>query len=162
MTNKPLSYIEVYFSCCFYEVFPDEGSSWETNLDGSEISAILDILEIPFDKNTIVQKYYSSNDTEVFHSEKDRNVFSYFDLEKSEDDQNDMFFLGFRLNIDDEPKVFPKIMEVFKQLNTCSALSYDRFNRALYNKVFNANFYFYNNNYSDSKRKMNHHNFVKQ
>ncbi|MGQ2984404.1 hypothetical protein [Flavobacterium sp.] len=155
-----MQYLEIYFSCCFYEVFPDENSSWETNLDGSEIPALLEILAIPFDKHIVSKKYHGSNDVEVFHSDNDKKVFAYFDLQKHEDDQNDMFFFGLRLDIDNEPEVFPKLLSLYKRLMTCSALSYDRFNRVLYNNVFQTNFYFYKNNYRSNGRKLNHHNFV--
>lgn len=152
-------YVEVYFSCCFYEMFPDPASSWETNLDGGEIMEVLNDLSIKVFDKYIIQKYRDSKNQNVedFHSEKDERVFAYFDLQKEATDQNDTFFFGLSFSLNDEAVVLPKIFSLYKKINTCSQLSYDRFNKVLYNKVFRSNFYFYKNNYNPYGRLLQHH-----
>jgi len=152
------NYVEFYFSTCFYEVFIVENSSWETNLNGQEITEILELLDIKFDQQEVINKYKNRNnhDVEVFHSQNDEQVFVYFDLEKDSTDQNDMFYLGIRCHKNEQAIIFGKLLSIYGKLMTSSPFSFDVSNNLLYNKVFKSSLYFYNINYNF--RKLNHHN----
>lgn len=153
-------YAEICFSCCFYEMFPTEDSSWETSLNGSEVMEILSDLNIVVNPKYLLQKYSDSRNhaVEVFHSKTDERVFAYFDLQKEAKDENDMFFFGLSFNINDESTVFEKIMAIYKKLRIVTPLCYDLQNKNLYNKVFRSYFYFYENRYNKYKRQLLHHN----
>lgn len=155
-------YVEFFFYTCFYELFVVENSSWETNLTGTEVEEILNLLQIPFDKNFVISRYEDrkNHDVEVFHSIIDDNVFAYFDLEKEITDQNDMFGFGIRCHVNQDDEIMQKLLSIYRQLQTASDFSYDRRIRRLYNNTFRSYFYFYHNNYNKHKRQLNHHNRI--
>ncbi len=160
LTPELFKYAEVYFHACFEEVFPYEGASWETQLNGTEILEIVQFLEIPIEKEYIIAKYNDrkSHDAEVFHSVKDPGVFACFNLQKDPIDQNDMFLLEIRFTRKDENILLPKLLELYRQLCTSSVFCYDLLNNRLYNKVFKSSFYFYTENYAQPNRKLIHQN----
>lgn len=157
------NYVEFSFYACFYELLNVENSSWETNLKGNEIFEILSSVNINVNKDLLIQKYENrlNHDVEVFHSSADEQVFAYFDLKKDPTDQNDMVFLGLRVLKSSEDAVHLKLLDVYKKLMTYSTFEYYRGDR-LYNKTFRSYFYFYEQNYNEYKRKINHHSFSKQ
>jgi len=154
------NYVEFSFYACFYEIFLVDNPPWETELNGTELSDALGTLNILVNKELIIEKYSDRNnhDVEVFHSSEDEQVFAYFDLEKDSTDQNDMFFLGIRCKKTDEIVVHGKLLNIYRLLKTSSAFSFDIINHQLYEKVFRSYFYFYNDNYNQHKRQLNHHN----
>jgi hypothetical protein len=157
LNNK--GYVEVYFSCCFYEMFPFENPNWQSNLNGSEIKEILALLDISVFDRYIWQKFTNpkNQNAEVYHSAKDERVFAYFDLQKKPEDKHDSFFFGLSFKTENEPVVLPKVFALYKQLQHCSPLTYDLNQKFLYNKVFRSNFYFYKNNYNPYGRLLQHH-----
>ena len=157
------NYVEFYFYACFYELFIVENSYWESELNGSEILEIMDLLKIEFNKNYVEKKYLDedNHNVEVFHSANEEQVFAYFDLQKEPTDQNNMFYLGIRCNKMDENIILDKLINIYRKLKTTSPFSYDIWNNKLYYKVFNSYFYFYENRYTNSVRQLIHHNLNK-
>ena len=153
------NYAEFYFYCCFYELFNIE-PTWDSDLEGNEIVDLLKDLEIDFNKEVVfdVYKDQQNHSVEVFHSNEDEQVFAYFDLRKDPTDQNDMFFLGISCKRKKEPQIHEMLLNIYRKLKTTSPFSFDMWSNQLYNKVFKSYFYFYENNYSISKRQMHHHN----
>ena len=153
------NYVEFSFFACFYELLNVENSSWETNLTGNEIFEIFSLLEIDVNKNLLIERYSNqlNHDVEAFHSKVDEQVFTYFDLQKDPTDQNDMIFLGFRVLKSDEDAVHLKLLNIYKKLMTTSPFQYYR-GDILYNKTFKSYYYFYEQNYNQHKRRINHHN----
>jgi len=90
------NYAEFSFYGCFDEIFNIEGSYWQARCDGTELFKIIDSLEIDYDKELIFNTYadQKNNSTEVFRSNRDEQVFAFFDLQKIDTDQNGMFFFG--------------------------------------------------------------------
>lgn len=154
------NYVEFYFHACFYELFIIENSYWSSDLNGSEILEIMELLKIEFNKNYVVMKYLDqdNHNVEVFHSAHEEQVFAYFDLQKEHTDQNNMFYLGIRCNIKNEALIMDKLIAIYRRLKTSSPFSYDIWNNKLYYKVFNSYFYFYDNRYNNSERQLIHHN----
>ncbi|MBB6235749.1 hypothetical protein HDC90_000349 [Pedobacter sp. AK013] len=101
------NYVEFSFYACFYELLNVENSYWETNLNGNEIFEILTSLNVDVSRDFLIKRYNDqiNNDVEVFHADCDEQVFAFFDLEKEETDQNDMFFFGLRCLKKEEPIV---------------------------------------------------------
>lgn len=152
-------YAEFSFCCCFYEVFNIAGSVWATSLNGDEIFEVFRLLDIKVELDFLERKYSdsSNHDVEVFHSAKDEQVFAYLDLQKEPTDQNDMFFLGIRCARSGEDIIHRKLLDIYIKLKTASPFMYDIWNHSLYYKVFLSYFYFYGNEYTGSKRQLNHH-----
>lgn len=152
-------YIELYFSCCFYELFPFENERWTSRLDGSEMKEILSLLNITVFDRYLLQKFNDQKNTnaEVFHSVKDARVFAYFDFYKDPEDKYDNFFLGLCFNASDDSIIMAKVLSMYQKLQHCSPLTYDLTHKMLYNKVFRSNVYFYKNNYNPYGRLLQHH-----
>lgn len=157
------NYVEFSFYSCFYELLNVENSDWETNLAGNEIFEIFSSLNIEVDRNLLIEKYDNrlNHDVEVFHSNIDEQVFAYFDLQKDPTDQNDMFFLGLSVLKSNEDTIHLKLLDIYKKLMTTSPFQYYK-GDILYNKTFRSYFYFYEQNYNQFKRKINHHNLQRQ
>ncbi|KIA95936.1 hypothetical protein OC25_05165 [Pedobacter kyungheensis] len=154
------NYVEFSFYACFYELLNIENSYWDTNFNGNEIFEILTTLKIEIDRDFLIKRYNdrTNNDVEVFHSNFDEQVFAFFDLEKEETDQNDMFFFGLRCLKKDEPIINQKLLKIYRELMTSSPFEFDILNHRLYNKTFRSYFYFYDRNYNPHKRQIHHHN----
>lgn len=157
------NYVEFYFHACFYEIFNIKDSSWETDFCGDEIPEIMDYLEIKVDKiyYTDGSFFHQNNNVEVFHSDKDEQVFAYFDFWKDPTDQNDMFMLGISCTKEQELIIHPKLLNIYKKLQTSSPFTFDIRNNQLYNKVFSSYEFFYDGKYNKNKRQLNHHNLEK-
>jgi len=157
------NYVEFSFYACFYELLNVENSSWETNLNGNEIFEILASLNVDVSRDFLIKRYNDrkNNDVEVFHSNCDEQVFTFFDLEKEETDQNDMFFFGLRCLKKDEPIVNQKLLKIYRELMTSSPFEFDILNHRLYNKTFRSYFYFYDRNYNQYKRQIHHHTLLR-
>ncbi|WP_342644891.1 hypothetical protein [Mucilaginibacter sp. CSA2-8R] len=151
-------FVEFYFHCCFGELLRDT-NGWESELTGNEIVAVFNYLNIDFDRALVIKVYNNHLDhsVEVFHSKSDEQVFAYFDLLKEPTDQNDMFLLGIRCNLEQEPTVHEMLLTIYRQLKTTSAFSFDMWNKQLYNKVFHSKFYFYERDQELYRRQMHHH-----
>ncbi|NMN36535.1 MULTISPECIES: hypothetical protein [unclassified Pedobacter] len=156
------NYVEFSFYACFYELLNIENSSWETNLNGNEIFEILTSLNVDVSRDFLIKRYNDriNNDVEVFHSNCDEQVFAFFDLDKEETDQNDMFFFGLRCLKKDEPIVIQKLLKIYRELMTSSPFEFDILNHRLYNKTFRSYFYFYDRNYNQYRRQIHHHNLT--
>ncbi|OAQ43501.1 hypothetical protein A5893_17220 [Pedobacter psychrophilus] len=152
-------YIEFSFYTCFYEIFIVENSSWETELDGTELFEILELLQITIDKQLLVEKYLNRNNhsIEVFQSKTDERAFAYFDLKKDPTDQNDMFLLGISCRKHDKDVIYAKLLTIHRKLKTKSLFTSDIENYELYNGAFRPYSHFFDDNYILNNRQINHH-----
>ncbi|RZK01426.1 MAG: hypothetical protein EOO46_20340 [Flavobacterium sp.] len=153
-----LDYVEFYFYGGFYELFNLEGH--ESNLIGNEIFETLEVLNINVDKNFLIERYQNNknHDVEVFHSSTDEMTFAYFDFEKGPTNQMNMFLFGISCNKAVENIVLEKLLSIYRKLMTSSPFSYDLYSNKLYSNTFRSWAYFYERNYNEHKRKLNHHN----
>ena len=158
--SRTRSYAEFSFFACFYELFNIPNNYWETSLSGKEIYEVFDLLKIRVNQELIKEQFLnaSNHDVEVFHATDDAEVFAYLDLRKDPTDQNDMFLFGLRCPLTLEDEVCERLKTIYKKLQTASPFSYDRFNHVLYKNSFHSYSYFYENDYREDKRKLNHHN----
>jgi endo-1,4-beta-D-glucanase Y len=153
------NYVEFSFYTCFYEIFIVENSSWETELDGTELLKILEFLDITIDRELIVENYLNRNNhsIEVFQSKADERVFVYFDLEKDPTDQNDMFLLGISCRKHDEEIIHEKLLTIHRKLHTKSPITLDFENHELFNGAFRPYSQYFDGNYLPTKRQINHY-----
>lgn len=152
-----LDYVEFYFYVGFYELFNLEGN--ESNLSGNEIFEIFKILNIDADKDFLIERYKDekNHDVEVFHAVNDEMTFAYFDFEKEPSDQMNMFLFGISCKKTMEDLVLQMLLKIYRKIMTSSPFSYDIFNNKLYSNTFRSWEYFYERNYNEYKRKINHH-----
>lgn len=152
-------YVEFSFHACFYEIFIVKNSSWETELNGTELLEILELLDITSDRELVVEKYLNRNNhsIEIFQSKTDERVFAYFDLEKDPTDQNDMFLLGISCRKHNEDIIHEKLLNIHRNLKTKSLFTSDVVNHELYNGAFRPYSHFFDDNYNPSYRQINHH-----
>jgi|GEM_PF-2253527 len=153
-------YVEFSFHAPFGEVFNIPWLNPNPEINGGELFAVLERLQIPYDKELIFDKYQDEavNSTEVFHSTPDEQVFAYFDLQKDPADQIGMFFFGLSCKPEDEKMIHEMLLDIYRRLQTSSAFSFDMLNKPLYNKTFRSYTYFYQGNYDENRPRLNHHN----
>ena len=153
-------YVEFSFHAPFGEVFNIPWLNPNAGINGGELFAVLERLQIPYDKALIFDKYQDEavNSTEVFHGTPDEQVFAYFDLQKDPADQIGMFFFGLSCKLEDEKMIHEMLLDIYRRLQTSSAFSFDMLNKPLYNKTFRSYTYFYQGNYDENRPRLNHHN----